>query len=255
MKLEGQVCMVTGAAQGIGASIAKEFAREGALVVALDRNADVERICEAIRSAGGQAFAHVLDITDQQAYRTAVELAAARSGRIDALVNNAAIWRVGDILTDNLEEWREVQRVNLEAVYWGCKLVAPYMARQQRGRIVTIASIQAMATDGGAGSYVAAKGALVSFTKSLAVELAPHGVLANAIAPGFIHTSMSIVNGVDETETELFKEWYIKRRKVPLARVGQPEEIARVAVFLASDECSYVTGHTLVVDGGLTATF
>jgi NAD(P)-dependent dehydrogenase (short-subunit alcohol dehydrogenase family) len=129
------------------------------------------------------------------------------------------------------------------------------MARQQRGWIVTIASIQAMATDGGAGSYVAAKGALVSFTKSLAVELAPHGVLANAIAPGFIHTSMSIVNGVDETETELFKEWYVKRRKVPLGRVGQPEEIARVAVFLASDDCSYVTGHTLVVDGGVTATF
>ena len=148
-----------------------------------------------------------------------------------------------------------MQRVNLEAVYWGCKLVAPYMTRQKRGRIVTIASIQAMATDGGAGSYVAAKGALVSFTKSLAVELAPHGVLANAIAPGFIHTSMSIVNGVDETETEFFKEWYVKRRKVPIGRVGQPEEIARVAVFLASDDCSYVTGHTLVVDGGLTATF
>jgi NAD(P)-dependent dehydrogenase (short-subunit alcohol dehydrogenase family) len=255
MKLEGRVCVVTGAAQGIGAAIAKEFAREGAVVAALDRKPDVEQVCEAIRSGGGQAFAHVLDITDQQAYRTAVEIIASQSGRIDTLVNNAAIWRVGDILTDNLEEWREVQRVNLEAVYWGCKLVAPHMARQQRGRIVTIASIQAMATDGGAGSYVAAKGALVSFTKSLAVELAPHGVLANAIAPGFIHTSMSIVNGVDETETEFFKEWYVKRRKVPMARVGQPEEIARVAVFLASDDCSYVTGHTLVVDGGLTATF
>jgi len=112
-----------------------------------------------------------------------------------------------------------------------------------------------LATDGGAGAYVAAKGALVSFTKSLAVELATHGVLANAIAPGFIHTPMSIVNGVDETETELFKEWYIGRRKVPLARVGQPEEIARVAVFLASDDSSYVTGQTLVVDGGMTATF
>jgi len=145
--------------------------------------------------------------------------------------------------------------VNLEAVYWGCKLVAPQMVRQRYGRIISIASIQAMATDGGAGSYVAAKGAIVSFTKSLAVELAPHGVLANAIAPGFIHTPMSFVNGVDETESEMFKQWYVGRRKVPLARVGQPEEIARVAVFLASDDSSYVTGHTLVADGGLTATF
>lgn len=255
MKLEGRVSIVTGAAQGIGAAIAREFAREGSVVAALDRKADVEKVCEEIRRAGGQASAHVLDITDQEAYRSCVEQVASRSGRIDALVNNAAICPAGDILSDNLSQWREVQKVNLEAVYWGCKLVAPHMARQHRGRIITIASVQAMATDGGAGAYVAAKGALVSFTKSLAVELAPHGVLANAIAPGFIHTSMSVVNGVDETETEVFKQWYVGRRKVPLARVGQPEEIARVAVFLASDDSSYVTGHTLVVDGGLTATF
>ena len=255
MKLEGRINIVTGAAQGIGAAIAREFAREGAVVAALDRKAEVGKVCEEIVQAGGQASAHVLDITDQEAYRSCVEQIASKFGRIDGLVNNAAVWRVGDILTDTLEQWREVQKVNLEAVYWGSKLVAPYMVRQRYGRIITIASVQAMATDGGAGSYVAAKGALVSFTKSLAVELAPHRVLANAIAPGFIHTSMSIVNGVDETETELFKDWYLGRHKVPLGRVGQPEEVARVAVFLASDDSSYVTGHTLVVDGGLTSTF
>jgi NAD(P)-dependent dehydrogenase (short-subunit alcohol dehydrogenase family) len=255
MRLEGRISIVTGAAQGIGAAIAREFAKEGAIVAALDRKSDVERVCEEIRRNGGQASAYVLDITDQEAYRSCVERVASQSGRIDTLVNNAAVCPSGDILTDTLEQWREVQKVNLEAVYWGCKLVAPHMARQRHGRIITIASIQAMATDGGAGSYVAAKGALVSFTKSLAVELAPHGVLANAIAPGFIHTPMSFVNGVDETESEMFKQWYVGRRKVPLARVGQPEEIARVAVFLASDDSSYVTGHTLVADGGLTATF
>ena len=255
MRLEGRISIVTGAAQGIGAAIAREFAKEGAIVAALDRKNDVERVCEEIRRNGGQASAYVLDITDQEAYRSCVERVASESGRIDTLVNNAAVCPSGDILTDTLEQWREVQKVNLEAVYWGCKLVAPHMVRQRHGRIITIASIQAMATDGGAGSYVAAKGALVSFTKSLAVELAPHGVLANAIAPGFIHTPMSFVNGVDETESEMFKQWYVGRRKVPLARVGQPEEIARVAVFLASDDSSYVTGHTLVADGGLTATF
>jgi len=255
MKLSGRISIVTGAAQGIGAAITREFAKEGAIVAALDRKAEVGKVCEEIGQAGGKASAHVLDITDQEAYRSCVEQVASKFGRIDTLVNNAAVCRAGDILSDTLEQWREVQKVNLEAVYWGCKLVAPHMARQREGRIVTIASIQAMATDGGAGSYVAAKGALVSFTKSLAVELAPHGILANAIAPGFIHTPMSMVNGVDETETELFKQWYIGRRKVPLGRVGQPEEVARVAVFLASDDSSYVTGHTLVVDGGLTSTF
>jgi NAD(P)-dependent dehydrogenase (short-subunit alcohol dehydrogenase family) len=191
MKLSGRISIVTGAAQGIGAAIAREFAKEGAIVAALDRKAEVGKVCEEIGQAGGKACAHVLDITDQEAYRSCVEQVASKFGRIDTLVNNAAVCRAGDILSDTLEQWREVQKVNLEAVYWGCKLVAPHMARQRQGRIVTIASIQAMATDGGAGSYVAAKGALVSFAKSLGVELAPHGILANAIAPGFIHIDRS----------------------------------------------------------------
>jgi len=104
------------------------------------------------------------------------------------------------------------------------------------------------------GAYAATKGGIISFTKSLAVELAPHSILANAIAPGCIHTPLSIVKGVDETRTESFQEWYVKNRRIPLARPGEPEEVARVAAFLASDECSYITGQTLVVDGGLTIT-
>ncbi len=255
MRLDGRVSIITGAAQGIGAAIAFEFAREGAIVHALDRKPAVDNVCGEIRRAGGKATAHVLDITDHEAYRQCVDGIASAAGRIDALVNNAAVCHYGDVLNDTLERWRDVQRVNLEAVYWGAKLAAAHMARQHRGWIVTIASVQAMQTDGSAGSYVAAKGALVSLTKSLAVDLAPHGILANAIAPGCIHTPMSIVNGVDETTTDLFKEWYVGRRKIPLARAGEPREIARVAVFLASDDCSYMTGTTVVVDGGLTATF
>jgi len=112
-----------------------------------------------------------------------------------------------------------------------------------------------MATDGRVGAYAAAEGGIISFTKSLAVELAPHGILANAIAPGCIHTPMSVIDGVDETQTEFFKEWYVKRRKIPLARPGEPEEVARVVLFLASEDCSYITGQTIVVDGGLTITF
>jgi 3-oxoacyl-[acyl-carrier protein] reductase len=118
----------------------------------------------------------------------------------------------------------------------GSKLVAPHMIKAGWGRIVTIASTQAIATEAACGAYAASKGAIVSFTKSLAVELAPFGINANAIAPGCIHTPMSVINGADETTTEYFKTWYVGKRKIPLARPGQPEEIARVAVFLASDD-------------------
>ncbi len=256
MRLAGRIAIITGAAQGIGAAIAREFAREGASVAALDlKKTGVEEVCQEIRAAGGMASPYVLDITDQAVYQNCVERIASESGRIDVLVNDAAICFYADILHDSLEQWRQMQQVNLEAVYWGCKLVAPYMVEQKRGWIVNISSVQALMTEGNAGSYCAAKGAILSFTKSLAVELAPYGVLANAIAPGCIHTPMSMVNGVDETTTSLFKEWYIGKRKIPLARVGEPAEIARVAVFLASDDCSYMTGSTLVVDGGMSSTF
>jgi NAD(P)-dependent dehydrogenase (short-subunit alcohol dehydrogenase family) len=256
MNLQGRLALVTGAAQGIGAAIVREFVREGATVAAIDRQAEVEQVCKDVGGGqSGKARPYVFDITDHEAYRNCVEDAVQRHGKIDILVNNAAICFYGDIFEDSLDQWRQTQAVNIEAIYWGSKLVVPYMAKQHWGRIINISSTQAIATEGRVGAYAAAKGAIVSFTKSLAVELAPHGILANAIAPGCIHTPMCIINGVDETESALFKEWYIKNRKIPLARPGQAQEVARVAVFLASADCSYVTGHTLVVDGGLTITF
>jgi NAD(P)-dependent dehydrogenase (short-subunit alcohol dehydrogenase family) len=255
VKLQERVALVTGAAQGIGAAIVREFLREGATVAAIDRKAEVRQALLNTKELQKKVYPYAFDITDHEAYGSCVEDVARREGKIDILVNNAAICFYGDIFEDSLEKWRQVQAVNLEAIYWGCKLVVPHMARQRWGRIISIASTQAIANEGRLGSYTAAKGAIMSFTKSLAVELAPHGILANAIAPGCIHTPMSIIDGVDETQTEFFQEWYVQRRKIPLARPGEPEEIARVAVFLASEDSSYVTGHTLVADGGLTITF
>jgi NAD(P)-dependent dehydrogenase (short-subunit alcohol dehydrogenase family) len=254
MRLKGRVAIITGAAQGIGKAIVQEFSKEGATAVAIDQKAEVKEVCRQIQERGAKATAYVFDISDKDAYRKCVEDTAEREKKIDILVNDAAVIFYGNLLEDRLDLWQRTMAVNLEAIYWGCKLVAPYMAKQGWGRIVSITSVEAIATQGLLGAYCAAKGGIISFTKSLAVDLAPHGILANAIAPGCIHTPLSIIDGVDETETELFKTWYVGKRKIPLARPGQPEEIAKAAVFLASEDCSYVTGHTLVVDGGLTIT-
>src|SRR5215471_8600968 len=255
MRLEGKIALVTGAAQGIGAAISSEFAKEGAVVYGVDRGAHVQDRCTKICHSAGKAFGCQLDITNHAAFSELVSNIVEAQGRIDILVNNAAIAYYEELLSSSLEHWREIQAVNLEAQYIGCKLVAPHMITAGWGRVVNIASTQAIATEATVGAYAASKGAIISFTKSLAVELAPFGINVNAIAPGCIHTPMSIINGVDETTTEYFQVWYVKKRKIPLARPGRPEEIARAAVFLASDDASYVTGHTLVADGGLTITF
>jgi 3-oxoacyl-[acyl-carrier protein] reductase len=254
--LTGQVALVTGAGQGLGRTIASEFAAEGAIVALLERNADtLEETRSSIEESGGRALAYGLDITDYERYAAAVAAVVAETGRIDILVNNAAISRYGTILEDTLEDWRAQITVNLEAVYMGTKLVAPQMVAQGSGRIINITSIQGFVSSGDCGAYNAAKGGIIAFTKSLAVELAPHGIAANAIAPGFMRTPMSFIDGVDETTTGDFMDWYVDRRKVPMARTGLPEDVSGAAVFLASDYCRYMTGQVLVVDGGLTSTF
>jgi NAD(P)-dependent dehydrogenase (short-subunit alcohol dehydrogenase family) len=255
--LSGKVCIVTGAGQGLGRAIALEMSREGAALGLVERNPGTlaETEC-AIRQAGGACSSHALDVTDYAAYAAAVEDIRARHGRIDVLVNNAAINpSTRTILDDTLEEWRRTIAINLEAVYMGSKLVAPVMVAQKAGRIIHISSIQGFASSGMCGSYNAAKGAIIAYTKSMAVELAPHNILVNAVAPGFMVTPMSMVNGVDETTTPEFIDWYVDKRKIPLGRSGLPEDVSGTVVFLASDYCRYMTGQLLVVDGGLMSTF
>lgn len=255
--LAGQVCVVSGAGQGLGRAIVLEMAAEGAKVVLLERNpATLQEVATEVAAAGGAALAYQLDVTDYDAYGKAVADVVAKWGGIDVLVNNAAINPpTRTILDDTLEDWRRTIAINLESVYMGSKLVAPHMVAKKSGRIISIASIQGFASSGECGAYNAAKGAIIALTKSMAVELGPHDILVNAVAPGFMLTPMSFVNGVNETETPDFKEWYVKKGKVPLRRTGYPEDVSGTVIFLASKYCRYMTGQLLVVDGGLMSTF
>ena len=255
--LAGQVCMVSGAGQGLGRTVALEMVAEGARVALLERNREtLVAVMDEIAGLGGTARAFALDVTDYDAYRAAVESVIKDFGKIDVLVNNAAINPPAKtILQDTLEDWRRTIAINLEAVYMGSKLVAPHMVERKSGRIIHIASIQGFASSGEVGSYNAAKGGILALTKSMAVELGPYNILVNSVAPGFMSTPMSIINGVNETETPDFIEWYVKKGKVPLRRTGYPEDVSGTVIFLASSYCRYMTGQLLVVDGGLMSTF
>jgi 3-oxoacyl-[acyl-carrier protein] reductase len=255
--LAGQVCMVSGAGQGLGRAVALEMVSEGARVALLERNREtLDAVMDEIAGLGGTATAFALDVTDYDAYRAAVESVIRDFGRIDVLVNNAAINPPAKtILEDTLEDWRRTIAINLEAVYIGSKLVAPHMVERKSGRIIHIASIQGFASSGEVGSYNAAKGGILALTKSMAVELGPYNILVNSVAPGFMSTPMSIINGVNETETPDFIDWYVKKGKIPLRRTGYPEDVSGTVIFLASSYCRYMTGQLLVVDGGLMSTF
>ena len=255
--LTDQVCVVSGAGQGLGRAVALEMASEGAAVVLLERNADtVASVASEISGSGGRAEPYKLDVTDYDAYGSVIADVLGKFGKIDALINNAAINPIAKtILEDDLDDWRRTIAINLEAVYMGSKLVAPDMATRKDGRIVNIASIQGFAASGGVGSYNAAKGGMIALTKSMAVELGPYNILVNAVAPGFMSTPMSIIDGVNETETPEFIEWYVNKGKIPLRRTGYPEDVSGTIVFLASRYCRYMTGQLLVVDGGLMSTF
>ncbi|HZZ43952.1 MAG TPA: SDR family oxidoreductase [Tepidisphaeraceae bacterium] len=246
------VVLITGGASGIGRAAVRRFAAEGFAVVAIDRQRDLLQTV-ACECPGTEPFD--CDVTDHAALGRCVDETIQRHGRIDALVNNAGFSYYERHTLSTLEHWRHTQSINVEAMYVLAKHVVPPMIKQNYGRIVNVSSTQAIAAEGTVGAYAASKGAIGAWSRSLAVDLAEYGILVNVVAPGCIHTPMSVIAGVDETQSALFKEWYIKNRKIPLARPGNPEEVANAIFFLAGDQCGYITGQTLIVDGGLTITF
>ena len=250
--LKDRVAIVTGASSGIGKATAERFSQEGATVIAVARR--VERLAEL-----HDQFASIVpaqcDMADHDGLARIVKQTIADHKKIDLLVNNAGFTYNQRHIDSTLDEWRETQAVNVEAMYVLAKFVVPAMIQQKYGRIVNVSSTQSIASEPFVGAYAASKGAINAWSRSLAVDLAEHNILVNVVAPGCTHTEMSIIDGVDETASDYFQQWYVGERKIPLARPGRSEEIANAILFLSGDQCTYITGETLVVDGGLTITF
>jgi NAD(P)-dependent dehydrogenase (short-subunit alcohol dehydrogenase family) len=251
----GKVALVTGAASGIGRATATALAREGAAVLIADvQQAEGAAAVAAIIADGGRAAFIAADVTKDATAMIAA--AVAQFGRLDILVNNAGVFYPADFLTTPFAEWRRAVDVMYFGTYHCAQAAAQIMVRQGAGgRIVNISSVNAFLGAPLSSHYNSAKGAIDQLTRCLAVELAPHGILVNGVAPGFVETPMAIINGVNEHETPDFQAFYVERRRIPLARPAHPAEIAEAVAFLASARCTYITGHTIVVDGGLTATF
>jgi NAD(P)-dependent dehydrogenase (short-subunit alcohol dehydrogenase family) len=247
-RIEGRVVLVTGAGSGIGEAIALRFGAEGAVVIATDLQGDTaERTARRIRDAGGRADAHALDVTQEGAAAAVVAATVAAHGTLDVLVNNAGAGSDTPPLEMDLATWERMVRVNLTGHFLCIQAALPLMIAAGRGSIISIGSVNGL-TGLGEEPYSAAKAGLVNLTQNIAIRYGEHGVRANLIAPGTIRTpiwSQRIAERPDAFDR--LSGWY------PLRRVGEPEDVADAALFLASDESRWITGVVLPVDGGLTA--
>ena len=245
MNLTGKVALVTGASRGIGQATAIDLAKAGADVVVnfIGNEAVAQETVDAIEALGRKAIKIKADVGNAEDVQAMVDEAVAAFGHIDILVNNAGITRDGLLIRMKDSDWDDVLNINLKGVYLVTKAVAKLMVKQRTGRIINMTSVSGVTGNVGQANYAAAKAGVIGFTKTCAKELAARGITVNAVAPGFIETAMT------DVLPEKIKEGIAAT--VPFGRMGQPEEIASVVTFLASDFASYITGQVLNVDGGM----
>lgn len=245
MRLDGKVCVITGAAQGIGAACAHRFAKEGAKVVVSDIQVDKgEAVVADIRDAGGDAVFVACDVSSKASCDDLMGSAVDAFDAVDILIANAAILVAKDFLDLTEEDWTNTLNVNLSGYFYVGQSAARQMVKQGRGSIINMSSINAVVAIPSVLPYTVCKGGVLQLTKSMALAMAPHGIRVNAVGPGTIATEMGKSMMADETARKRVLS------RTPLGRPGEPDEIASVCVFLASDDASYITGETIYCDGG-----
>ncbi len=242
--LKDKIALVTGASQGIGRDTAMAMAEAGARVAVAARNEEkLSALVKDIAAAGGTALVVKMDVADAEQVKAGFKQVIEKFGRLDILVNNAAITRDGLAMRMKQDDWDAVIRTNLTGAHLCIQQALHTMIRARAGRIINIASIVARMGNAGQANYVAAKAGLIGLTKAIAIEIASRNVTVNAVAPGFIETPMTDVLA-DKVKDEL-------KTRIPLGRMGSARDVAAAIVFLASDEAGYITGHVLDVNGGM----
>src|ERR1700675_99700 len=242
--LKDKVAVVTGASQGIGRDTAHALADAGAKVAVAARNEEkLAELVQEISAKGGEAFAVKMDVADIDQIKSGFKSILEKFGKIDILVNNAAITRDGLQMRMKLDDWEAVLKTNLTGAHLCIQQALATMMRARAGRIINISSVVAQSGNAGQANYVAAKAGLIGLTKAMAIEIASRNITVNAVAPGFVETPMT------DVLTEKVKEEL--KTRIPLGRMGSPRDVAAAIVFLASDEAGYITGHVLNVNGGM----